>query len=90
VTIAWDPLGVDAVRYDYRIIKVICEPFAYGDFVAGRTTRETSAKADLPKSAPGEAYLLTIEARANGRRVGSLMTHGGSGFGWDYRFSVVR
>ncbi len=89
VRIAWEPVEKD-VYYTYTVNRTECSPFAVKEMVAGDTTNETSITLDLPPNRDGEIYLVNITARKNGRSVGSLMTHGGNGYGWDYRFRAVK
>ena len=88
VAIAWEPLGND-VSYSYSIVKTVCQPFAFKDDVAGDRTTSSRVVLDLPPNKDGEFYTLRLEARKNDRPVGSLMTHGANGWGWDYRFRVL-
>jgi curli biogenesis system outer membrane secretion channel CsgG len=89
VSFAWEPIEKD-VYYTYTVKRTECDPFAIKELVAGDTTTDTNISLDLPVNREGEIYLLQITARKNGRNTGSLMTHGGNGWGWDYRFRVVK
>jgi TolB-like protein len=89
VHVAWEPIEKD-VYYTYTVKRTECDPFAIKELVAGDTTTDTNIALDLPINRDGEIYLLQITARKNGRNTGSLMTHGGNGWGWDYRFRVVK
>jgi TolB-like protein len=89
VRIVWEPAEKD-VYYTYTINRTECNPFAIKEMVAGDTTTATNITIDLPQNKEGEIYMLQIVARKNGRTVGSLMTHGGNGWGWDYRFRAVK
>lgn len=89
VRIAWEPFGND-VSYTYTVSRTECSPFAVKEMVAGDTTKATSVILDLPLNRDGDIYLLQIIARKNGRTVGSLMTHGANGWGWDYRFRAAK
>jgi len=80
----WESLG-ENISYDYSIQKIKC-PYTFMDTVISGTTQKTVLEIQLPLSADNEFYLLQLRARANGRSVGILMTHGGNGMGWDYRF----
>jgi hypothetical protein len=84
---SWESLGAE-VYYDYRIEKMSCKPYKTLDAPIGATTQETSISVLLPPSAPGEFYQFTLIARKNGRAIGMLMTHGGNGYGWDFRFRI--
>lgn len=86
VKIRWDSLG-ENVFYDYMISQ-LGSPYEVRGTAASGTTSETEVTVNLPSTAEGEYYLLTIEARKDGRQVGLLMTHGANGMGWDYRFRV--
>ncbi|OGW36207.1 MAG: hypothetical protein A2010_13870 [Nitrospirae bacterium GWD2_57_9] len=88
VRLSWDSLGRD-VSYTYMIVRTECSPFAFKETVAGDTITSPGAVLDLPPSREGEFYTLRIQARKGNRPVGSLMTHGKNGWGWDYRFRVV-
>lgn len=88
VAIAWEPLGND-VFYSYSIVRTVCQPFEFKDAVAGDRTTAARVVLDLPPNKDGEFYTLRLEARKNDRPVGSLMTHGTNGWGWDYRFRVL-
>ncbi|MDH4163787.1 MAG: CsgG/HfaB family protein [Nitrospirota bacterium] len=89
VRFSWEPVEKD-VYYTYTVNRTVCSPFAQKEMVAGDTTTATSVTLDLPPNNDGEIYLLKIEARKNGRSVGSIMVHGGNGYGWDYRFRAVK
>lgn len=87
VVLTWEPMG-DDVRYDYAISRMGCAPYRTLDTAGGATTTNTTMTLRLPPSAPNEFYQLTLAARKNGKTVGTLMTHGSNGYGWDYRFRV--
>ncbi len=87
VVFSWDIVDAD-VYYDYQIEKVSCSPYKTLDAIASGTTQTTSLSLPLPPSGPNEFYQMTLRARKNGRSIGLLLTHGGSGHGWDYRFRV--
>jgi len=82
----WGSLG-NGVSYDYSIQKIQC-PYTFKETVASGTTQETNLQIQLPVSGDNEFYLLELAARSKGRGIGILMTHGGNGMGWDYRFRV--
>lgn len=86
IRISWDSLGSD-VFYDYKI-SVMGNPYKFLATAAAGTTTKTSVTLVLPSNLEDGYYLLTIEARKDGRQVGLLMTHGAGGMGWDYRFRV--
>jgi len=89
VRFSWVPIEKD-VHYTYTVKRTECDPFVIKEIVTGDTTDATNIALDLPVNREGEIYVLQIVARKNGRNVGSLMTHGGNGWGWDYRFRVVK
>jgi hypothetical protein len=88
VAIAWEPLG-NGVSYGYSIVRTVCRPFGFKEAVAADRTTASRVVLDLPPNKEGEFYTLRLEARKNDRLVGSLMTHGKNGWGWDYRFRVL-
>jgi hypothetical protein len=88
VAIAWEPLGSD-VFYSYSIVRTVCQPFGFKEAVAGDRTTASRVVLDLPPNKEGEFYTLRFEAQKNNKTVGSLMTHGANGWGWDYRFRVL-
>lgn len=87
VVLSWEPLG-DDVYYDYQIARMGCAPYRTLDAMAGASTRETTVSVELPQSRPQEFYQFSVTARKNGKTIGTLMTHGANGYGWDYRFRV--
>lgn len=84
---AWEPIA-EGAYYDYKITKATCSPFSYGDAVASGTTKNTYAIVNLEESGDNDIFIFYLSARKDGRRIGSLMTHGGRGHGWDYRFRI--
>jgi serine/threonine protein kinase len=86
VKISWDSIA-ENVFYDYKISQMGA-PYKFLSTVASGTITENSVIVDLPSNSQNEYYLLTIEARKEGRQIGLLMTHGAGGMGWDYRFRV--
>lgn len=87
VTFEWESVA-DGVYYDYKVTKPSCEPFTFGEAVESGTTKETQVTIPLDRSGSNDIYRFTLSARKDGRTIGMLMTHGGSGHGWDYRFRV--
>ncbi len=87
VTFEWKPLA-DNVYYDYSISKPTCKPFSFGKAIASGSTQDTKVTIPLEASSSNSIYLFKLNARKDGRTIGSLMTHGGNGHGWDYRFKV--
>lgn len=88
VVVSWEPIAKD-VSYRYVITRTVCKPFAFKERVAMDETKAARVALGLKPNEEGEIYTLTIEAWKDGRRVGSLMTHGKNGWGWDYRFRVL-
>ncbi len=88
LTIAWEPLGKN-VTYSYSLVKTVCQPFGFEEIAAGGKTTASRVVLDLPPNREGEFYTLRLEARKNDKLIGSLMTHGTNGWGWDYRFRVL-
>lgn len=87
VVFSWEPVET-GVYYDYYIEKTSCNPYKTLDTIIGATTQDSSVAVQLPESAPNEFYQFHLTARKNGKIIGTLMTHGGNGYGWDYRFRV--
>lgn len=88
VLLRWESLGAD-VDYTFTIIRTECEPFAWKETVAIDTVKKLHVLLALPPNKKGEHYTLRLTARKIGKTIGSLMTHGTNGYGWDYRFRVV-
>jgi curli biogenesis system outer membrane secretion channel CsgG len=89
ILFSWEPVEKD-VYYTYTVNRTVCQPFAEKEMVAGDTTTATSITLDLPPNNDGEIYIMNVTARRNGRSVGSIMVHGGNGYGWDYRFRAMK
>ena len=71
------------------LIDMSCNPsYNRVGTVFGNTVKETSIRLDLEPSRDNECYGLQLNARKNGRPIGMLITHGGGGYGWDYRFRI--
>ncbi|MCP4401378.1 MAG: serine/threonine protein kinase [bacterium] len=88
LTFRWEPLA-DDVYYDYQITRMNClDNYNSAGTVAEGTIRETEVRLDLPSTRKDEVYGLHLYARKEGKRIGMLITHGSSGYGWDYRFRV--
>ena len=87
VQISWEPIEKD-VYYTYTVNRTECDPFSQKELLAGDTITYTDISLRLPPNEEKEFYTLQITARKNGRQIGSLMTHGENGWGWDYRFRV--
>jgi hypothetical protein len=53
------------------------------------TTTDLRVSLALPPNGANDFYLLNLSGRRGvGQVVGSLITHGRGGMGWDYRFRV--
>ena len=87
ITFRWKSLGKD-VKYNYRIRNNICKPFKLAELVEYGETTDTFVTLKLPASKRNHQYMMTITAIRHNRQIGSLMTHGDTGYGWDYRFNV--
>ncbi len=88
VTFRWEALGQD-MYYDYQITRMAClNNYNSAGTVTGETITDTEITVNLPPSKDNECYGFHLYARKEGRRVGMLITHGASGYGWDYRFRV--
>ncbi len=87
VTFRWDSLGNDVI-YHYRIRYNECEPYKFGELVEFGNTTDTHIMLKLPRSEQNRQYMISIMAIKENRQIGSLMTHGDNGYGWDYRFLV--
>jgi hypothetical protein len=89
VVFAWDPID-PAATYDVRIERLDCgRGYATAGMALSRSTTDSWAKVDLPPNNAGECYSLRLIAYKEGRTVGILVTHGTTGLGWDYRFTVA-
>ncbi len=90
VTFRWDSFGKN-VYYDYQITRMVClNNYNSAGTVAGNTITDTEVTIDLPPSRDNECYGFHLYARKEGQQIGMLMTHGASGYGWDYRFRVKK
>jgi serine/threonine protein kinase len=86
---AWEPVD-PAASYDVRVERLVCDRgYASAGVAFSQSTTDTWVKVDLPPSRAGECYSLRLTAHKEGRTVGILATHGKTGLGWDYRFSVA-
>jgi len=83
----WAPISAN-VEYKYNIQEYTCYPFKFRKNVASGSTSNTSLTLNLGKARGKKFYMLTLNAYKNSRIVGSLMTHGKNGHGWDYRFGI--
>ena len=85
---SWDALGPGA-RYDVSVDRLLCgRAYAAAGRVFTRSTTENSVQVDLPPNQEGECYSFRLTANRGGRTVGIMSTHGKTGLGWDYRFTV--
>jgi serine/threonine-protein kinase len=90
VVFSWDELGADA-RYDVTVDRLACgRGYAPAGRVFTRSTTESWVRLDLPPNQEGECYAFKLTANRGGRTIGIMNTHGKTGIGWDYRFSVAR
>ena len=89
VVFSWDALEPQT-RYDVSVDRLVC---GRNNAPAGRVfTHSTSdpwVKLELPPNQEGECYSFRLSANRGGRRVGIMSTHGTTGIGWDYRFTVA-
>lgn len=88
VNFSWDKIEED-IYYDYSVSLINCEPYNNKNIVYSGTTKDNFIKLELPKNENNEYYLFNLYARKKGNKIGSLMTHGSNGHGWDYRFRVI-
>lgn len=87
---AWEALPVTA-SYQVRVERLACDRgYAAAGTVFSRTTGDSWIKVELPPSAEGECYSLRLTARVGEEPAGIMTTHGATGLGWDYRFTVAR
>ena len=69
----------------YEVLDTLGE----GGFAVTQATGDLRVSVPLPPNGPSDFYLLTLSgSRGTGKTVGSLITHGQGGMGWDYRFRV--
>jgi hypothetical protein len=88
VTFRWESVGED-VDYEYRITRMACDNnYNSAGTVVEETTMSTELTIPLAPSLENECYGFHLYAYQNDQRIGMLMTHGSSGYGWDYRFRV--
>ena len=86
---SWDALD-PGTRYDVSVDRLLCgRAYAPAGRIFTRSTSETWVKVDLPPNKEGECYSFRLSANRGGRTVGIMSTHGKTGIGWDYRFSVA-
>jgi serine/threonine protein kinase len=87
VTFAWEPLEQGA-DYHWQVTRVDCSFTSQVPAAAGKTT-STSVRLELEPNRPDEFYMFNLSATRGERRIGSIMTYGSFGHGWDYRFVVA-
>jgi hypothetical protein len=89
VLFSWEALGPDT-RYDVSVDRLAC---GRGAEVVGRelarSTTESWVRLDLPPNREGECYVFKLTANRGGKTIGIMNTHGKTGIGWDYRFTVA-
>jgi len=86
---SWDALD-PGTHYNVSVDRLVCgRAYASAGRVFTRSTTEAWMKIDLPPSQEGECYSFRLSANRDGRTVGIMTTHGKTGIGWDYRFSVA-
>jgi len=87
---SWDALD-PGTRYNVSVDRLLCgRGYAVADRVLTRSTTEAWLKVDLPPNREEECYSFRLSASRGGQPVGIMATHGRTGMGWDYRFSVAR
>jgi hypothetical protein len=87
---SWDALG-EGTRYAASVDRLLCgRGYAAAGRVFSQSTTETSVQVDLPPNQEGECYSFRLTANRGGRTVGIMSTHGKTGLGWDYRFTVAK
>ena len=87
VEFSWEA-PADGLSYQYSLQRVDC-PYANARLVHEGTTTGLRVSVPLAANGPSDFYLLNLSgSRGAGRTVGSLITHGKGGMGWDYRFRV--
>jgi len=87
---SWDALD-PGTRYTVSVDRLLCgRGYAVAGRVLTRSTTEAWLKVDLPQSQEGECYSFRLSASRGERPVGIMTTHGKTGLGWDFRFTVAR
>lgn len=86
---SWDALD-PGTRYSVSVDRLVCgRGYVSAGRVFARSTTEAWTQVDLPPNQEGECYSFRLSATREGRTVGIMTTHGTSGLGWDYRFTVA-
>jgi hypothetical protein len=87
VPVEWDA-PAKGLTYDYSVERIGC-PYVRQHRVLDGTTTDLRVSLALPPNGANDFYLLNLSGRRGvGQVVGSLITHGRGGMGWDYRFRV--
>jgi len=87
---SWEALD-PGTRYDVSIDRLTCgRGYAVAGRVLTRSTTEAWLKVELPPNQGGECYSFKLSANRGERTVGIMTTHGKTGLGWDYRFTIAR
>lgn len=87
---SWEALD-PGTRYNVSVDRLLCgRDYASAGRVLSRSTTEAWLKLDLPPNQQGECYSFRLSASRDGRTVGIMTTHGKTGLGWDFRFSVSK
>jgi hypothetical protein len=87
---SWDALEPET-RYNVSVDRLLCgRGYAVAGRVLTRSTTEASLTVELPPNQEGECYSFRLSASRGERSVGIMTTHGKTGLGWDFRFSVLK
>jgi hypothetical protein len=90
VVFSWDALD-PGTTYQVSVDRLVCgRDYARAGRVFSHATTETWVKVELAPNLEGECYSFRLTATREGRAVGIMSTHGKTGLGWDYRFSVAK
>lgn len=88
VLFAWEALDPGVV-YEASVDRLDCgRGYASAGRVFKRSTKDAWVKVDLEPNREGECYSFRLTAGKEGRPAGILATHGKTGLGWDFRFTV--
>ncbi len=88
VVFAWEALD-PGVTYQASVDRLVCgKGYASAGRIFKRSITDAWVKVDLEPNREGECYSFRLTANKAGRPVGILATHGKSGLGWDFRFTV--
>lgn len=83
----WEPIA-EAKRYYYKLMIGTCSPHTSGYVLDSGYTTDTHVDLELIPTTKNQYYSFSVLGRTKGDSVGSLMVHGRSGWGWEYRFKV--